>query len=73
MTAAAGRPALHRHAWQALCLWSAEVIDELRAEGHQLAPGNAGENLTLSGLDWGARRPGTRVRAGSLLAEPQAA
>ncbi len=60
---------VHGRVWQALCIWSAEVIAKLRAEGHPIAPGNAGENLTLSGLDWQRLRPGTRLRAGSVLAE----
>ena len=51
----------HGRPWQALCLWSAEVIDELHAEGHPIGPGSAGENLTLRGLDW------TTLRAGSVL------
>ena len=59
----------HGRVWQALCLWSAEVVAALRAEGHPIAPGNAGENLTLSGLDWAALRSGTRLRVGGVLAE----
>lgn len=59
----------HGRAWQALCLWSSEVIAALQAEGHPVAPGNAGENLTLAGLDWSALRSGTRVRVGGALAE----
>lgn len=59
----------HGRSWQALCLWSREVIDALVAEGHPIAPGNAGENLTLAGLDWPALRPGTRMRIGGVLAE----
>lgn len=59
----------HGRVWQALCLWSAEVIAGLRAEGHPIEPGNAGENLTLSGLHWPALRSGTRLRVGSVLAE----
>lgn len=51
----------HGRVWQALCLWSTEVIDRLRSEGHPVAPGTAGENLTLSGIDWSALRPGTRL------------
>ncbi|MEX2618870.1 MAG: MOSC domain-containing protein [Egibacteraceae bacterium] len=59
----------HGRLWQALCLWSAEVIAELHAEGHPIAAGNAGENLALSGLDWAALRSGTRLRVGGVLAE----
>ena len=39
----------HGRPWQALCLWSNEVIDAFRAAGHPIAPGLAGENITLSG------------------------
>lgn len=49
---------------QALCLYSLEVIEALQAEGHPIAPGAAGENLTLSGLDWGGLGPGSRLRIG---------
>ncbi|MEX2292675.1 MAG: MOSC domain-containing protein [Acidimicrobiales bacterium] len=62
----------HGRPMQALCLWSAEVIDALRSEGHPIAPGLAGENLTLSGLDWGTIRPGTQLRIGKVLAEVSA-
>ncbi len=59
----------HGRPMQALCLWSLDVIDALRAEGHPIAPGLAGENVTLRGLDWPTIRPGVRLRIGSVLAE----
>lgn len=59
----------HGRPWQALCLWSAEVIDALAAEGHAIRYGSAGENLTLAGLDWDAVRPGVRMRVGEVLLE----
>lgn len=59
----------HGRPWQALCLWSTEVIDGLQAEGHPISPGAAGENVTLVGIDWAALRPGTRLRIGEVLAE----
>jgi MOSC domain-containing protein YiiM len=59
----------HGRPFQALCVWSEEVIDELAGLGHGLAPGLAGENLTLSGLDWPSLRPGSRLRVGTVLAE----
>ncbi len=46
---------------RAVCLFSMEVIERLRAEGHPIAPGTVGENLTVSGLDWRAVAPGTRL------------
>lgn len=55
----------HGRPWQALCLWSADVIDALRAEGHPVTAGGAGENVTVRGLDWSAVRPGVRLRVGS--------
>lgn len=59
-----GRPS------QALSLWSTEVIDALAAEGHPVGAGGAGENLTVSGLDWSALRPGVRLLlGGSAVAE----
>lgn len=62
----------HGRPWQALCLWSAEVIDALAADGHPIAPGCAGENLTLRGIDWSLIRPGVRLRIGTALAEASA-
>ena len=59
----------HGRPWQALCLWSVEVIHRLAAEGHLIAPGRAGENVTISGLDWTAMRPGVRLAIGGVLAE----
>jgi MOSC domain-containing protein YiiM len=59
----------HGRPWQALCLWSAEVIDALRAEGHTVHAGAAGENLTVTGVDWSTIRPGTRLRVGTVLCE----
>ena len=59
----------HGRPHQALCLYSAEVIEALRAEGHPIEAGSTGENLTLSGLDWASLVPGTQLRIGEVLAE----
>ena len=59
----------HGRPWQALCLWSAEVVDALAAEGHPIQYGSAGENLTLRGLRWEQVRAGVQLRLGSALAE----
>ncbi len=59
----------HGRPWQALCLWSAEVIANFQAEGHPLEPGFAGENVTLEGLDWSDVRPGVRIQIGEVLCE----
>jgi MOSC domain-containing protein YiiM len=57
----------HGRPWQAVCLWSAEVIEGLQAEGHPIGFGSAGENVTVRGLDWAAISPGSRLRVGSAL------
>ena len=48
----------------ALCLYSLEVIEQLQSEGHPIFPGAAGENLTVSGLDWVSVTPGTKWQLG---------
>jgi MOSC domain-containing protein YiiM len=49
---------------RALCLFSMELIRALQAEGHPIAPGQIGENLTVEGLDWDAVAPGARLLLG---------
>lgn len=48
----------------ALCLYTLEQIERLRAEGHPIAPGTAGENVTLTGIALEALKPGVRLRLG---------
>lgn len=62
----------HGRPWQALCLWSREVIDALAAEGHPIAPGAAGENVTIEGLAWPDVTPGVRLRIGEVLCQVSA-
>jgi MOSC domain-containing protein YiiM len=49
---------------RAVCLFSLERIHALQSEGHPIAPGSCGENLTLAGLDWGQLKPGDQLRIG---------
>lgn len=49
---------------RAVCLYSLELIERLRAEGHPIVPGAAGENVTLRGIDFGLVIPGTRLYLG---------
>lgn len=66
------RQATRRHhgsPWQALCLWSEEVIAAFAAGGHPIGPGYAGENVTVAGLRWGRVRPGTRLTLGTVRCE----
>jgi MOSC domain-containing protein YiiM len=59
----------HGRPWQALSLWSAEVIEALQAEGHPILPGSAGENLTISGVEWSGIRPGMLLQIGEVFCE----
>lgn len=59
----------HGHPWQALCLFSAERIDALAAEGHPISYGSTGENLTLSGIDWSELTTGWRLLIGEVECE----
>jgi MOSC domain-containing protein YiiM len=52
---------------RAVCLYSLEVIEALRAEGHSIGPGSAGENLTITGLEWARLKPGDRLHLGDRL------
>ena len=54
---------------RALTIYSLELIDALRGEGHAFGPGAAGENVTVSGLDWAAMTPGRRLRLGDVEVE----
>ena len=49
---------------RAVCLYSLEAIEHLRAEGHSIAPGSIGENVTVEGLDWSAVAPGDHLLLG---------
>lgn len=59
----------HGGADRAVCIFSSEIIDALKAEGHPIFPGSTGENLTISGLKWAEVVPGTRIRIGDVLLE----
>jgi MOSC domain-containing protein YiiM len=54
---------------RAVTLFALERIDALRGEGHPIAAGTIGENLTVSGLDWDAVVPGARLQVGGVLLE----
>lgn len=59
----------HGRPWQALCIWSDEVINGHASNGHPIARGSAGENITLSQLDWTKVRPGATLEFGSVKAQ----
>ena len=49
---------------RAVCLYSMDAIRTLLAEGHAVAPGTLGENVTVDGLEWGRVAPGSRLWLG---------
>lgn len=49
---------------RAVCLFAMERIEALQATGHPIAPGTAGENLTVRGIDWDRVVPGAVLRVG---------
>ena len=51
---AVNHPKIHGGPERAVCLFALELIEALQAEGHPITPGDVGENLTVSGLDWPA-------------------
>ncbi|MHC4778002.1 MAG: MOSC domain-containing protein [Planctomycetota bacterium] len=54
---------------KAVSLYSTERIEALKEEGHPIAPGTTGENLTVSGIEWDRLAPGGKVEVGELLLE----
>jgi MOSC domain-containing protein YiiM len=53
----------------AVCLFSLETITRIAGEGHPIAPGSAGENLTIEGLEWARVTPGVRLQIGAVVLE----
>jgi len=47
-----------------ICVFSFELIQALRQEGHTLYPGALGENFTVSGLDWAHMQLGDHMNVG---------
>jgi MOSC domain-containing protein YiiM len=54
---------------RALRLYSADLLEALRAEGHDVGAGSTGENLTIRGVPWEAMGVGVRFRAGEVEGE----
>jgi MOSC domain-containing protein YiiM len=52
---------------RAVCVYSLEAIRALVEEGHAVAPGTLGENVTVEGLDWSTVEPGSRLRLGAAV------
>lgn len=60
---------IHGGPTRALCLWSADVLQELIDEGHPLFGGACGENVLVTGIDWTLLKIGDRLTLGPVLAE----
>ena len=56
----------HGRPWQALCIWSREVIDAFAAAGDPITYGSAGENITITGIDWSLVMPGSKLTIGEV-------
>jgi MOSC domain-containing protein YiiM len=54
---------------RAVCLYSQDLIDALRGEGHPIDAGTIGENLTLRGVSWGEMVPGAKLEVGEVRIE----
>ena len=54
----------HGGPMRAVSLYSLDLIDVLRQEGHPIGAGMMGENLTLVGVDWSAMVPGASLTIG---------
>ena len=59
-------PRFHGGPDRAIVLFSLDLITALQREGHPIGAGAAGENLTLSGLDWDTLVPGTELQIGEV-------
>lgn len=56
---------VHGGPHRAVCLLGIEAIRRVAAEGHPIAPGSVGENLTLEGIELGSLPAGSRLAIGA--------
>ena len=54
---------------RAVCIFSLEIIERLKHEGHPIEIGSTGENLTIRGVDWDSLSEGTRLEIGDVVLE----
>ena len=59
----------HGGPMRAVSIYSLELIHALQAEGHPLAPGAIGENLTIAGVAWEQMVPGATLEVGEARLE----
>ena len=60
---------LHGGPDKAVCVYAIEIIERLQQEGHPIAIGTTGENITVRGLDWDQVVPGVRLVLGAVAIE----
>jgi len=53
----------------AIMIISTDILFELNQEGWPVQPGDLGENLTLSGMDYGSIEPGQQYKIGDVTLE----
>jgi MOSC domain-containing protein YiiM len=51
---------------RAVVIFSLDVIKALQGEGHPIATGTTGENLTVAGIDWTRLTPGAELTIGEV-------
>lgn len=56
---------VHGGPFRAVCLYSLEAIGRVQADGHPIAPGSVGENLTLEGVELSTLGTGSRLAVGA--------
>ena len=54
---------------RAVCLYSSDLISELKKEGHPIFEGSTGENLSIQGLDWSSLQKGDLLEMGKVKIE----
>ncbi len=54
---------------RAVAIYSLELLQILQDEGHPIAPGTIGENVTVAGIEWSLMVPGARVQLGEVELE----
>jgi MOSC domain-containing protein YiiM len=52
---------------RAVSIYSLDLIADLQREGHPMTVGAAGENLTVSGVDWTLLVPGRDIQVGDVV------
>jgi len=58
---------VHGGPHRAVALLAIEAIERVHADGHPIAPGSVGENITTSGIELATLAPGTRLAIGERL------